>query len=134
MIVDLLSGTLQLTITSIPTVLPHIKTGKLRAIANGSLKRSTALPDVPSYAEAGLPGFESVTWYGLFGPARLPAALVKEMNATALKALASPALLARYNDAGLETVASTPEQFRKFVGEEYERWAKLIKQAGITAQ
>ena len=134
MIVDLLSGTLQLTITSIPTVLPHIKTGKLRAIANGSLKRSTALPDVPSYAEAGLPGFESVTWYGLFGPARLPAALVKEMNATALKALASPALLARYNEAGLETVASTPEQFRKFVGEEYERWAKLIKQAGITAQ
>ena len=134
MIVDLLSGTLQLTITSIPTVLPHIRTGKLRALANGSLKRSTVLPDVPSYAEAGLPGFESVTWYGLFGPARLPPALVKEMSATALKALASPALIARYNEGGLETVASTPDQFRKFVGEEYERWAKLIKQAGITLQ
>ena len=134
MMVDLLSGTLQLTITSIPTVLPHIKTGKLRAIANGSLKRSSALPDVPTYAEAGLPGFESVTWYGLFGPAKLPPALVKELSATALKALSSPALIARYTEGGLETVASTPDQFRKFIGEEYERWAKLIRQAGITLQ
>ncbi|MCE2946912.1 MAG: Bug family tripartite tricarboxylate transporter substrate binding protein [bacterium] len=134
MIVDLLSGTLQLTITSIPTVLPHIKTGKLRAIANGSLRRSTVLPDVPTYAEAGLPGFESVTWYGLFGPAKLPPALVREMSATALKALSSPALIARYTEGGLETVASTPEQFRKFIAEEYDRWAKLIRQAGISLQ
>ncbi len=134
MVVDLLSGTLQLTITSIPTVLPHVKSGKLRAIANGSLKRSSALPDVPTYAEAGLPGFESVTWYGLFGPARLSPALVKEMSTTAQKALASPGLLARYAEAGLETIASTPEQFRKFIGEEYDRWARLVKAAGITAQ
>ncbi len=134
MVIDLLSGTLQLTITSIPTVLPHIKTGKLRAIANGSLKRSTVLPDVPTYAEAGLPGFESVTWYGLFGPAKLPPPLVKEMSATALKALSSPALIARYTEGGLETVASTPEQFRRFIGEEYDRWAKLIRQAGISLQ
>jgi tripartite-type tricarboxylate transporter receptor subunit TctC len=134
MIVDLLSGTLQLTITSIPTVLPHIKTGKLRAIANGSLRRSTVLPDVPTYAEAGLPGFESVTWYGLFGPAKLPPALVREMSATALKALSSPALIALYTEGGLETVASTPEQFRKFIAEEYDRWAKLIRQAGISLQ
>lgn len=134
MVVDLLGGTLQLTITSIPTVLPYVKNGKLKVIANGSTKRSVALPDAPTYSEAGLPGFESVTWYGLFGPARLPPALVKALNATAVKALASPALLARYTEAGLETVASTPDQFRTFVGQEYERWAKLVKQAGITAQ
>lgn len=134
MIVDLLSGTLQLTITSIPTVLPHVRSGKLKAIANGSLKRSVVLPDVPSYAEAGLPGFESVTWYGLFGPAKLPSAQLKDISATAIKALSSPTLVARYTEGGLETIASTPEQFRRFVGDEYERWAKLVKQAGISAQ
>lgn len=131
MIVDLLSGTLQMTITSIPTVLPHVKSGKLRAVANGSLRRSTALPDTPTFNEAGMPGFESVTWYGLFAPARLPRAQLKEMNATAVKALASPALLARYGEAGLETVASTPEAFSRFIGEEMDRWSKLIRQAGI---
>ena len=134
MVVDLLAGTLQLTITSIPTVLPYVKSGKLKVIANGSTKRSVALPDAPTYGEAGLPGFESVTWYGLFGPARLPAALVQELSTTARKALANPALLARYSEAGLETIASTPEQFRKFIDQEYERWARLIRQAGITAQ
>ncbi len=134
MVVDLLAGTLQLTITSIPTVLPYVKSGKLKVIANGSTKRSVALPDAPTYGEAGLPGFESVTWYGLFGPARLPAALVQELSATARKALASPPLLARYSEAGLETIASTPEQFRRFIDQEYERWARLIRQAGITAQ
>jgi tripartite-type tricarboxylate transporter receptor subunit TctC len=131
MLVDLLGGTLQLTFTSIPTVLPHVKSGKLKAIANGSLKRSVALPDTPTFNEAGMPGFESVTWYGLFAPAKLPRPLLKEMHATAIKALANPALLARYTEAGLETIASTPEQFSKFIGEELERWAKLIKQAGI---
>jgi tripartite-type tricarboxylate transporter receptor subunit TctC len=131
MIIDLLTGTLQLTFTSIPTVLPHVKTGKLKVIANGSMKRSVAVLDAPTFNEAGLPGFESVTWYGLFAPARLPRAQLKEMNATAVKALANPALLARYTEAGLETIGSTPEQFSRFVGEEYDRWAKLIVQAGI---
>lgn len=131
LVVDLLSGTLQLTITSIPTVLPHLKSGKLRAIANGSLKRSTALPDTPTFSEAGLPGFQSVTWYGLFAPAKLPRPQLKDIHATAIRALASPALLARYAEAGLETVASTPEAFSRFIGEEMDRWSKLIRQAGI---
>ncbi len=131
MMIDLLSGTLQLAITSIPTVLPHVKSGKLRAIANGSLKRSVALPDTPTFDEAGMPGFQSVTWYGMVGPAKMPRPMVKDLHAATVRALASPGLLARYTEAGLETIGSTPEQFSAFIGQEFERWGKLIKQAGI---
>ncbi|MBC7780606.1 MAG: tripartite tricarboxylate transporter substrate binding protein [Proteobacteria bacterium] len=131
MLIDLLSGTLQLTITSIPTVLPHVKSGKLKAIANGSLKRSVALPDTPTFDEGGMPGFESVTWYGVVGPAKLPRPLVKDIHAATVRALATPGLLARYTEAGLETIGSTPEQFGAFIAQEYTRWDKLIKLAGI---
>jgi tripartite-type tricarboxylate transporter receptor subunit TctC len=130
MLVDLLAGTVQLSFSSIPTLLPHVRAGKLRALGNGSLKRAAILPDVPTLAET-VPGLETVVWYGLFGPARMPASLVRNIHATATQALRLPALHARFVDHGLEPIGSSPEEFAAFVKQEHARWDKLIRLTGV---
>ena len=127
---DLISGQVQMMFTSMPTVLAHVKSGKLRLLGTGGSKRSAAIGDTPPIAET-VPGFELVTWYGVFAPARTPDAIVKRLNAEIAKVLADPESRERMTAQGLEPTTMTPDQVRRYTQEETKRWTRLIKAAGI---
>jgi tripartite-type tricarboxylate transporter receptor subunit TctC len=110
---------------------PHVKSGKLVAIAQTRPKRSKAYPDVPTLAESGFPGFDATTWYGLVGPKGLPPALARRMNEDINRALAMPDVMERLNAAGAEDSGGTPEQFAEFMRAERSKYAALVKDAGI---
>ena len=127
---DLISGQVQMMFTSMPTVLAQVKVGKLRLLGTGGTKRSPAIPNVPTIAET-VPGFELVTWYGVFAPARTPDAIVKRLNAEIAKVLADPESRERMTAQGLEPTPMTPAEVRRYTQEETTRWSRLIKAAGI---
>jgi tripartite-type tricarboxylate transporter receptor subunit TctC len=131
---DLIAGQVQLQFSSIPTVLAHVKAGRIKMLAIGSAKRSPALPDVPTIAEGGVPGYEYTTWYGVFGPRGLPQPIVMQLNGAVAKALASPDVGQRLMSQGAEPSPSSPEELAKYMREESARWAKIIKAAGIKAE
>lgn len=130
-LVDLFSGQVSLQFTSMPAVLPHVKTGKLKGIAVGSPKRSPAAPDIPTVAEAGVPGFEYVAWYGLFAPAATPQGIISQINTQVVKALSDRDLSQRLASQGAEPSPGTPEGLAKYLREDHERWKKVIKAANI---
>jgi tripartite-type tricarboxylate transporter receptor subunit TctC len=113
-------------------ILPHIKAGKLRAIAVTSSKRSPQLPDVPTFAEAGMPGFESYAWYGFFAPAKTPPDVIAKLNAAALKVMKGSEYQAVLAETGSELVGSSPESFATFVRAEAVKWGKIAKDTGAT--
>jgi len=125
-----LSGEVQITFATLPGAMPHIKSGKLNGPAVTTAKRSPALPEVPTIAEAGLPGFDVSSWAGLMAPAGTPKAVVQKLNTATVKALANPDMRARLAGEGAEPVGNTPEQFAAFVKVELAKWALAIKQAG----
>lgn len=125
-----LSGEVQITFATLPGAMPHIKSGKLNGPAVTTAKRSPALPEVPTIAESGLPGFDISSWAGLMAPAGTPKAVVLKLNAATVKALASPDMRERLASEGAEPVGNTPEQFAAFVKVELTKWARAIKQAG----
>jgi tripartite-type tricarboxylate transporter receptor subunit TctC len=129
---DLIAGQVQLQFSSIPTVLGHVKNGRVKMLAIGSPKRSPAIPDVPTIAEAGVPGYEYTTWYGVFGPKGMNRALVTQLNASVAKALASPDVHQRLMSQGAEPAPNSPEELTRYMREESGRWAKVIKAAKIT--
>ncbi len=133
-IADLLSGQTQLSFATMPTVLPHVKGGKLRAIASIGLARTVALPDVPTVAESGLPGFEVSNWIGLFAPAGTPPDIVAKLNAEVQKIMRSPDVQKRLEAEGARFIATTPAQFAAFQRDELLKWAKIIKDANIKAE
>ena len=128
---DLIAGQVQLQFSSIPTVLTHVKAGRVKMLAIGSAKRSPALPDVPTIAEAGVPGYEYTTWYGIFAPAGTPAATVKLLNAAVTKAVLSPEVTQRLAPQGAEPSPSTPQELTQYMKEESARWAKTIRAANV---
>ena len=128
---DLIAGQVQLQFSSIPTVLTHVKAGRIKILAIGSAKRSPALPDVPTIAEAGVPGYEYTTWYGIFAPSGTPAATVKLLNGAVTKAVLSPEVSQRLMPQGAEPAPSTPQALTQYMKEESARWAKTIKAANI---
>jgi tripartite-type tricarboxylate transporter receptor subunit TctC len=128
---DLLGDRVTLMFSPIPVVLPLVREGKLRALAVTSLQRSRAVPDIPTVAEAGYPGFEATNWYGLLAPARTPAAIVRMLHAQAVKALGRPELRGKLNDLGLEVIANSPEQFAAAIRSEIPKWRKLIHDSGM---
>ena len=130
---DLIAGQVQMMFTSMPTVLAHVKAGKLRLLATGGTKRSAVIPDTPTIGET-VRGFELVTWYGIFAPARTPDAIVRRLNAEIAKVLADPESRDRMSAQGLEPTLMTPEALRRYTREETNRWGRLIKAAGIQAQ
>ena len=130
-IADLIGGQVQLVISSAPSVVPHVRSGRLRALAIGSAKRSPALPEVPTVAESGLPGYEYTTWYGIFAPAKTPEAIVKKMNAEIVRMLADPQMTQRFQSQGGDPASSTPAQLTAYMREEMARWTRVIKTAGI---
>ena len=131
---DLLAGQVSLMFNSMPSVLPQVKSGKLKGIAVGSAKRSPAVPDIPTVAESGVPGFDYVTWYGLFAPAATPKAIIAKLNAQVVSMLAEPELAQRLVVQGADPQSSTPEGLARYMREEHERWKKVITSAGIKAE
>ena len=128
---DLIAGQVQLQFSSIPTVLTHVKAGRIKMLAIGSGKRSPALPDVPTIAEAGVPGYEYTTWYGIFAPSATPAATIKLLHAAVVKAVLSPEVSQRLTPQGAEPAPSTPQELTQYMKDESARWAKTIKAAKI---
>jgi len=128
---DLLAGRLQAAAVGAPAILQFIKAGKLRCIATGSAQRIVALPDVPTVAEQGWPGFEMTQWYGLLAPATLPAAAADKLAAAAARAVREPAALERLNGDAAIAIGSTPAEFAVFIAKERERWKPVIARAKI---
>jgi tripartite-type tricarboxylate transporter receptor subunit TctC len=126
---DVVAGTVPLLLNNMISAVPHIAAGRLRALAVTSLRRSPALPDVPTFAET-LPGFEAITWYGMFGPAGMPATLVAELNRRANAAGQSEAVRTRLAALGVEPAAEMPERFHRFVEAEVAKWAEVARLSG----
>ena len=129
---DLAGGQVQLVITNLPEQVAYIKSGRTRALGVSTTKRSPAFPDVPSISDT-VPGYDVTVWYGLCGPGNMPRPLVEKINADLVKAVTTPETTKRLNDAGIEVARNTPEQFATFVRGELAKWAKVIKDAGVTA-
>jgi tripartite-type tricarboxylate transporter receptor subunit TctC len=127
---DLLGGRLSLIFSSAPPALPHVKTGKLRALAVTSAKRSSVVPDLPTIAESGLPGYEVINWYGILTPAGTQHEIVARLNAEIVKILNLSDLKERLSPQGLELFSSTPAQFAAYIKNETEKWAKVVKYSG----
>ena len=128
---DVMGGHVSAAVSPLPGVSPFIKSGKLRPVAVTSSKRLAAYPDVPTVAESGMPGFEILSWYGLWGPAGTPREVVDKLNAAVHKAVQSPHVKTRFADLSFETVDNTPEQFNKLIQEEIRRVGKIVKAANI---
>ncbi|MFC5610173.1 Bug family tripartite tricarboxylate transporter substrate binding protein [Variovorax soli] len=127
---DVVSGQVQLYLSTVPTLLGHIKSGKMRPIAVTSLQRVDDLKDVPTVSESGYKNFESITWFGIFGPANLPKDIVARLNADFNKALKDPELDKKLGDQGADVATATPEQFGKLVRDDIPRWGKLVRDSG----
>jgi tripartite-type tricarboxylate transporter receptor subunit TctC len=127
---DLISGQVQLMLESTNSITPFAKSGRVRALAVTSAKRTPALPDVPTVAEAGVPGYEATTWTGIVGPVGLPKPIVARLNAELVKAVASPTFREKAAAIGSEPVSSTPEQFGAFIRSEYAKWGEVIRRSG----
>jgi tripartite-type tricarboxylate transporter receptor subunit TctC len=127
---DVIGGQVQVYVSSIPTLIGHIKSGKLRALAVTSAKRVDDLPQVPTIAESGYKGFEAVTWFGILGPANLPKDVTARLNTEINKALQTPELQKKLSDQGADVGGSTPEQFARLVRDDIGRWGKVVKESG----
>ena len=128
---DVLAGQVSMMFNSMPTVLPHVKSGRLKGIAVGSAKRSPAAPDTPTVAESGVPGFDYVTWYGVFVPAATATPIVTTLNAVLVKMLNEREMSQRLAAQGADPSPSTPAQLGSYVLEEQARWRKVIQSARI---
>lgn len=132
--IDVIAGRVQLTVSSIVSAWPHVKAGKLRALASTGAQRSVGLPDTPTAAEQGLPGFEAIAWNGLLAPARTPPARIAKLATIAAQAAQSPEIKDKLKAMGSETVGSTPAEFKQLISVEVKRWRQLVKKLGITPQ
>jgi len=129
--VDVLSGQVQLYFATMPAAMPHVKSGKLVAVAVTSTRRSRALPDLATIAESGVPGYEASTWYGALAPAHTPPAVIARLHAEIVKILADAAMRDRLADQGFEPVGSSPGEFGAYIKSEIAKWGKTIRDAGI---
>ena len=129
-ITELIGGQVQLMFAGIVPIDPHVKAGRLRAIAVSSPQRAASIPQIPTIAEAGLPGFEVVGWYGVLAPARTPPAIVARLNRELLAILQTPEIRDRLKREGAEPVGNSPAEFTAFLKTDLARWAKVIKTAG----
>ena len=133
-IIDLVGGRLSLMFNTSGALLPHVRAGRLRALAVSSGKRFSAEPNIPTVAESGVPGFDVTSWYALFAPAKTPREIVQKINADAVAAMREPQIRQRLEGLGLEVVGSTPQAMGEFLRAEMVKWEPVIKAAGIVAQ
>jgi tripartite-type tricarboxylate transporter receptor subunit TctC len=132
-IADVVSGQIHLMFDNLPSILPHVKAGRVRALGVTSLKRSLIVPDLPTLDEAGLPGFERVAWGGYLAPSRMPREIVMRLNTEINQALNSPAIREKIAGVGSVVVGGTPEQFTKLIRSEIDKWGKVIRLLGMKA-
>jgi tripartite-type tricarboxylate transporter receptor subunit TctC len=131
---DLSAGRLSVVFSTALSVVPFVKSGRLRAIAVTSSKRSSFMPELPTVAESGLPGYEASTWYGVLAPAGTPRAVVTRLNQEIVRALTLPGVRDRLAPQGIDPVGNTPGQFAAYISTEIVKWAKIIKATGVTAE
>ena len=131
---DLLAGQVQLASMGLPVALPHVQSGKLRAIAVTGAARSSLLPEVPTVSEAALPGFEVTSWYGVFAPAGLPADIVAKLNSEIGSVVTAAEVKERLAALGAEPSVKSPDQFGRYVRQEITKWAKVVKDSGAKAE
>ncbi len=134
MVTDLLGGSVQVVIGDQANLMPHVATGKLRALAVATPKRSPNAPDLPTIAESGVPGFDATAWQGVVGPAGMPADVVKRLNDAFNGVMAIPAVREKLVGGGLEPIGGTPEQFGRFIGSEIAKWTRIAKDVGAKAE
>lgn len=132
--VDLIAGQVQVIFASSATAVPQVKAGKIRALAVTTARRSNALPDLPTVAETGLPGYEADNWYGIVTVAKTPRPIIDRLNSEIIKALNSDDSKKVLAAQGLDLRTSTPEEFAAYMKSEFNKWAKVIKDAGLSAQ
>jgi len=132
-LIDLVAGRTQATSAGSPPLLPHVKAGKLRIIAVGSARRISVVPDVPTVAEQGYPGFETTQWYGLNAPAKTPPAIIRRLSDEAANAAKQPSVAERFAVDSAEAVGSTPQEYAEFIAREQARWGEVVRKAGIKA-
>jgi tripartite-type tricarboxylate transporter receptor subunit TctC len=133
-VTDLVGGHVQLMFNPMPPLLPHVKSGRLKALAVGSTQRSSALPDTPTVAEAGVPGYEYVTWYSIVAPAKTPRGIINKVNAALAAVLAMPDVAQRLSGQGAEPRASSPEELARFIETDTKRLGGIIRSAGIKGE
>ena len=131
---DLIAGQVQLAMNNIVPTLPHVKSGRLRALGVSGPLRSPVLPEVPTVAEAGLPGYEAVQWYGVLLPAKVPRPIAALLHKEITAVLQIPIVRTRLTEEGGDVVGGTPEQFAAYIALETEKWAKVVKAAGVKAE
>ncbi len=129
---DLLGGQTSIMFDNMPSAIQHVRSGKLRPIAVTTAKRSPELPDVPTIAESGVPGYEAMSWFGLFAPAATPKPVLDKLNAALVKVLNQPDVKKKIAEQGGDVVAETPAQFAAFIKSESAKWGKVVKDSGAT--
>jgi tripartite-type tricarboxylate transporter receptor subunit TctC len=130
-VTDLLAGQIDVMFAPAQTVMPHVQAGKLRALAVTSARRASSLPELPTAAESGVPGYEAVGWFGLLAPAATPRERVAQLSADANKVLADPEVRQKMLALGAEPSGNTPEQFARYIREDQAKWSKLMRERGI---
>ena len=133
-VTDLIAGEAALMFSPSSTVLPHVKTGRLRALAVTTAARLPSLPELPTIAESGLKGYETITWFGFVAPARTPQAVITRLNAEIVKVLALPEVRNLFASQGIETLGGTPDRFASYIRDEIAKWAKVIRLSGAKAE
>jgi len=129
---DLLGGQVKVSFAGVPNVLAHVRSGRLRALAVSTPQRWSELPDVPTVAEAGVPGYEATLWLNISGPAGMPAEIVQRLNAEIAKALRDPELQGNFRAAGVEATSMGPQELSAFMRTEYEKWGRVVRETGAT--
>ncbi len=128
---DVLGGQVPLGIVDVPSAIANVKAGKLKALAVSTRRRIAAAPDVPTFAEAGIPGYESIGWFGAVAPANTPPEIINKLNREIVEALSVPEIRERVLAAGAEPFTSTPQEFAAFIREEARKWAQVIRMAKV---
>lgn len=131
---DLIGGQVSMTFGTTLSVIPHVRTGRLRALAVTGAERTPALPDLTTVAEAGIKGYEAGLWYGFVGPARMPADIVRRLNAEIVAVLTLPEIRDRLASQGVDARSSTPDEFSRLLASDIARWAEVVRRAGVRVE
>src|SRR5262249_42233940 len=130
-LIDVMGGNTHMSFASIPSSIAHFRSGKLRALGVGSLKRNALIPDVPTIDESGLPGYEFANWIGIVAPAGTPEAMVAKLHKEISAIQSSPEMLKQFEQEGAEVVRKSPAEYGDFIASETAKWGRVIKEAGI---